>query len=71
MSLYANVMNIFSDVSLVGSYFFIFIFWWYWGFDSSFVLAIQTLYHLRHNSGPFCPSYFGNGGLMNYLPGWP
>jgi hypothetical protein len=24
---------------------------------------------LSHTSSPFCSGYFGDGGLMNYLPG--
>jgi hypothetical protein len=24
---------------------------------------------LRHTSSPFCFGYFGDGGLLNYLPG--
>jgi hypothetical protein len=34
-----------------------------------FVLAKQMLYHLSHTSSPFCSGYFGDGSLMNYLPG--
>jgi hypothetical protein len=33
--------------------------------------AKQVLYHLNHTSRPFCSGYFGNGGLMKYLSGWP
>jgi hypothetical protein len=32
------------------------------------VLAKQVLYCLNHTSSPFCSGYFGNGGLVNYLP---
>jgi hypothetical protein len=34
-----------------------------------FVLEKQALYCLSHASSPFCSSYFGGGGLKNYLPG--
>jgi hypothetical protein len=33
-----------------------------------FTLAKQVLYRLSHTSSPFCSGYFGDGGLMNYLP---
>jgi hypothetical protein len=32
------------------------------------VFTKQMLYHLSHTSSPFCSSYFGDGGLKNYLP---
>jgi hypothetical protein len=28
----------------------------------------KAVYHLRHTSSPFSSGYFGDGGLMNYLP---
>jgi hypothetical protein len=33
------------------------------------MLAEQALYHLSHTSSPLCCGYFGDGGLMKYLPG--
>jgi hypothetical protein len=33
-----------------------------------FTLAKQALYHFNHTSSPFCSGYFGDGGLVNYLP---
>jgi hypothetical protein len=39
------------------------------GFElKSLALAKQVLYCLRHTSSPFCSGYFGDGGLVNYLP---
>jgi hypothetical protein len=33
------------------------------------MLTMQVLYCLRSTSSPFYFDYFGDGGLMNYLPG--
>jgi hypothetical protein len=33
------------------------------------MLAEQVLYYLNHTSSPFCSGYFGDGNLVNYLPG--
>jgi hypothetical protein len=38
-------------------------FWLDWGLNSGFVIAKQT-----HTSSSFCSGYFGDGGLVNYLP---
>jgi hypothetical protein len=34
-----------------------------------FALAKKVLYQLIHTCSLFCSDYFGDGGLMNYLPG--
>jgi hypothetical protein len=33
------------------------------------MFAKQVLYCWNHTSSPFCSGYFGDGGLLNYLPG--
>jgi hypothetical protein len=33
------------------------------------MLLKQELYHLSQTSSPFCSGYFGDGGLVNCLPG--
>jgi hypothetical protein len=33
------------------------------------MLAKQVFYGLSHTCSPFCSDYFGDGGLVNYLPG--
>jgi hypothetical protein len=48
--------------------FFSFSFWLDWGLNSGLQLAKQALYLLSHTSSPFCCGYFGDGGLVNYLP---
>jgi hypothetical protein len=51
--------------------FFIYSFFFFFGGTHCYALAKQALYHLSHTSSPFFSGYFGDGGLMNYLPGWP
>jgi hypothetical protein len=36
-----------------------------WGFE---LLTKQVLYDLSNTCNPFFSGYFGDGGLMNYLP---
>jgi hypothetical protein len=41
------------------------------GFEPrALMLARQVLYHLNHNSSPFCLCYFSNG-ILCLCPGWP
>jgi hypothetical protein len=41
----------------------------HWGLNSGFQACKQELYRLSHTSCPICSDYFGNRGLLNYLPG--
>jgi hypothetical protein len=40
-----------------------------WVLTQGFMVAKQALCCLSHTCSPFCSGYFGDGGLMNYLPG--
>jgi hypothetical protein len=42
---------------------------WNWGLNSGLCAAKQALYPFSHTSNPFCSGYFGDGGLINCLPG--